>query len=198
MLDYNEYGAEVFGYTDFMQTFYSQIVLAAYYDANTSELLVSLAGSGVYLYHNVPATTWSEFKNAESKGHFYNTVVKRHYGPGTGYLFVGVEPIDDEPAKGTPKGLTYAEDAVVDGERVRLYGVHRRKPAAVAQENNVVLSITNEPKRFRTEVFFEANGTEKSHTLYVHDSNEAVEAVEQIGAMLDVDLNIKRVVVYFE
>lgn len=59
----------------------SSLVDEVQYNENTGDLFVDL-GNEVYRYSNVPVSVVDDFENAESAGSFYNTVIKRKFGPG--------------------------------------------------------------------------------------------------------------------
>lgn len=182
----------------------SSLVEGVYYDANTSELTVVLHDE-LYRYSNVDKRVFNEFKNAHSAGRFYAANVKRTYGPGE-YLGTSWDVEYDEVSegaapdmtsplydaaeaavsgtKGTPKGLTYAVGAVVTN--VGDTGTFSLTPTDAAVQTR------------KHKVVFETDTGVKTHTLQAGSVDEAAWAVRDIGAMLDVDLTVKEVTVYFE
>ena len=55
------------------------LVEDAWYDSSTGYMIIDL-GARTYHYCDVPASVWSEFEVASSKGTFYNDTVKSVYG----------------------------------------------------------------------------------------------------------------------
>lgn len=121
-----------FDYTDSLSDVQSEVVTALWYNENTRELFVCLNQTEfgywpAYLYHGVSHFDWLSFLASPSKGHYYSTTLKRNYGPaesigngaswGVKEIPVGVPAADMGPV-GTPKGLTYSDDALVDGIKV--------------------------------------------------------------------------------
>lgn len=184
----------------------SSLVEGVYYDANTRELTVVLHDE-LYRYSGVGKSTVEAFKNARSAGRFYTSTVKRNYGPGE-YLgsewdadydevSEGAAPDMSAPlydatkatidTKGTPKGLTYAEGAVITN---------------VGETGNAsTFSLTPAPvlKTARKhKVAFDTPNGRREHTLLAESVEDAAGEIVKLGDMLDLDFDVKEVTVYFE
>lgn len=177
----------------------SSAVDEVHYNANTKELAVDLHDE-VYVYSGVPESRYEALVNAPSVGRTFREV-KRDYGPSEYLGYVtdvdyeksGVDAPDmgavltvgsaRTAAVGTPKALTLAPNAVVTGTTER-FDLAPAAPAASATRKHTVV--------------FTANGAERKHTLNVASVDEAVAAVNEIAAMLDLAFKVKEVVVSFE
>src|SRR6266542_3898461 len=62
-------------YTQILEDIDSSAIDNAWYNDNIEDLTLDLHGS-TYTYHNVPGHVWLDFKNANSKGHFYHDYIK--------------------------------------------------------------------------------------------------------------------------
>jgi KTSC domain len=49
------------------------------YDESASELHVTFVGGGTYTYYWVPKQVYSAFRNAKSRGQFFNLYIKDRY-----------------------------------------------------------------------------------------------------------------------
>jgi len=49
------------------------------YCKQLNELFVTFQNDATYIYYDVPAETWNEFKEAESKGRYVSTVIKKQF-----------------------------------------------------------------------------------------------------------------------
>ncbi len=57
----------------------SSSIVSEGYDVPTNSLDIEFVGGGVYLYLDVPPSVYAQFRAADSKGGFVNTVVKKRY-----------------------------------------------------------------------------------------------------------------------
>lgn len=57
----------------------SSVVSSIGYDSTESVLNVKLTTEEEYSYYNVPQAVFNEFKNAASKGRYYNKYIRKHY-----------------------------------------------------------------------------------------------------------------------
>ena len=163
----------------------STLVEEAYYNDRNQQLAVVLSNGWGYTYSGVPFSQWQAFVNATSPGGFYNTSIKRLYGPGDPLGYVsGYDEFVEAPkvaATGTPNAWTYSPDAVV------------------TVTNNYVDLARSEPKAQRTyTVNFEADGVLRNYSLHADGVSEAVEEVHKIAGSLDMVFNVKSVTVFFE
>jgi len=77
----------------------SSFVEEVAYDADEYELLVLLNSARGYLYKNVPPSVFRAFKEAHSKGQYYNNWIKRSgYGPATEVAW-DTEIVDKAPSR---------------------------------------------------------------------------------------------------
>lgn len=61
-----------------LQPVESSAVARIGYDAEAEEAYVEYIGGGLYSYEGVPPDVFEELVNADSKGTFVNTVIKRY------------------------------------------------------------------------------------------------------------------------
>ena len=184
---------EVFTYTD---SFFprSSALNAVHFDSGNGAVAVELKSGEVYVYDGLANEDWSAFKNAWSKGRHYALVIKRRFGPGE-YIGDAEEvtysvPAADMGTVGTPKNLTYADDAKVDGEPVgNSTGPHTR----------VTLGVVPSAQRKHT-VSFTVNGYDDVKTYEVAADNveEAAASVRGLGDQLGLTFNVKGVYTSFE
>ena len=57
----------------------SSAIVSVGYSESASALEVEFTGGAVYVYRGVPAETHREFLNAESKGAFFNVVIRPNF-----------------------------------------------------------------------------------------------------------------------
>lgn len=178
----------------------SSAVDAAYYNQKDRTLVVDLHNS-LYKYEGVGQYTWDNFKNATSKGRYYIGTIKPNYGPSE---FLGFEHEADydeventyEAADfgpvGTPKNLTYAENAVVDGVSA----------ASTRTDNYLSLTPASNaeaaPEGYRTGVTFETPHGTKKHEVFATSALDARFKVEELASVLGVTVTVKEATVYFE
>lgn len=186
---------------------YSHAVETAIYDADTKTFAVELASGSVYAYKNVPEHVWNSFKASISKGRFYNKTIKKDYGPGTELDEWAVEEADKRAYNapdmgsvtatagslgltGTPKNLTYAADAKVDGKPVaeqRYSLVTNLQPALL------------EDRLDHTVRFTVGDNTEvKSYRFNAESVADAVAVVNGLGDAMGLEFKVTEVVTHFE
>lgn len=184
----------------------SSLVTGLWYNRDESQLAVAL-NEEVYVYDDVPVSEFDNLRYASSVGRKYRDI-KRNYGPGQYLGWVPDLEIEEktydapsmdavevsstgsvEAIVGTPKGLTYAVDAVVDG-----------KPINDERKFDLSVDATPSGEKFQHTVVFEVDGlpTRKSYNVEVGSVNEAIEALEEATAALGIDVNVKMVTVYFD
>lgn len=209
----------VFSFTDSMKPDSSAVDDAWYHEDNRT-LAVNLHGV-VYEYSGVGPFTWEQFKDAASTGQFYRYNIQRNYSPAKrlgSKLHINFQReykpvVPDNPSWGAPAEakttMPVSQDRVAGRNRpaVSGWGVERPKQFATGgyigapQPNSTGVSLhfkgvdTAERKHVVT---FEVNGKERQHTLKVVSVDEAVKAVNEIAAMLDLKFVIRKVEVFFE
>lgn len=197
--------------TDFTYTHTAPVNSSAvdevWYNVDTKELAVCLHGD-VYVYEGVPFDRYQNLVYAMSVGRAFRNI-KKDYGPSE-YLgdeaYLTIEKkVYDAPdmsgdfadhtkarqVAGTPKNLTYAEDAVVDGKPVGDTG----------NSSGPHLSMTpagDNAATYRMTVHFESNGAERTHSLTAADVDEAARRLEEVADALGVEVVVKGVFVHFE
>lgn len=159
-----------------------------YYNENTQELTVDL-DDRIYRYSGVPKDEYYTFLNAASAGNHYGGYFKRTYGPGE---FIGdwdEISFEREAVKsqsiGTPQNFVHTGQTLVTN---------------VVASNTANYSLTA-PASTNTRdhvVKFVANGAERVHTVKTTTVDEAVKAINDIAAMLDLTFTVKSVTVNFE
>jgi hypothetical protein len=179
-------------YTTAHEALNSDLVYDVYYDAKTQEAHVSLQGT-IYTYANVPAHAVDALVNAASigmafNGTLFNKGFKQTYGPGTRQFNANHLIVRELATAGaaTPKNLTYAADAVVDGRPV--------EPSA----NRISLVVVDEPvelPKFKHTVHFNSNGA-RTYALEASSVDEAVEELQQVASMLGVEAEVTGVFVH--
>lgn len=180
----------------------SSLVDDVYYNDNDKTMAVDL-NDQIYRYNGVPRSVFEAFREAPSKGRFYTANVKRAYGPGEAlgwYDNIVFNKVSNNTTSlgnvspvrvsgvGTPKGLTYAPDAIISDNRT----------SAVSMFSLATNTPNVEPAVRKHTVTFLVNGQPKVHTLTAKDVDEAIAVVKELGDMLDLTFVIKEVTVYFE
>jgi hypothetical protein len=202
----------------------SEVIRLFAYNENTRDVHVVLQDNEVYSYPNVPQSVLDEFIKSESAGAYYNTHFKRTYGPGThagsygGAPWKFVEKIDKNEetrvAVGTPKGLTYADDAVVtnrDAEQSYVtLGAGVNEPAtggAVSSTGIQSVFTTNANSGpfninpFRTHVVtftIEGMEGEREYQASTQNVDAAVADLNAYASQLGLTVKVLRVVVHFD
>jgi hypothetical protein len=191
-----------FEYTD-TKSVRSSAVDEVFYNRDDKTLAVTLHGE-VYQYDNVPKDIYNRLTGGwHSTGKVYAKEVKRNYGPGkhlgdaysvdiseksyeapnmgslaTGGLITATQARSNAGV-GTPKGLSLAPNAVVDGQRIDL-----KVNAGSAQRKHTVV--------------FEAGGTLRSHSILAANVDAAVADLNGLADALGVKFKVKEVTVSFE
>jgi hypothetical protein len=180
----------------------SSAVDTVYYNSHNHQLAVALKSGDVYLYEKVPSSVYDGYLTAWSAGRYYAKNIKPVYGPGKhlGYNAddefqrysvpapdmgaVNADSDDAGEAKGTPKGLTYAKDAVVDGKKVVSLAT-----AAVSDSNTL-----------RHTVYFRVGDSDehKRYDVQARNVDEALRDLNDIASKLGVNLRATGVRVHFE
>jgi hypothetical protein len=184
-------------YTTAHEALNSDLVYDVYYDAKTQEAHVSLQGT-IYTYANVPAHAVDALVNAASigmafNGTLFNKGFKQTYGPGTSDSSTRTMLNERELATAgaaTPKNLTYAADAVVDGRPV--------DPSILRIPPRISLVVVDEPvelPKFKHTVHFNSNGA-RTYALEASSVDEAVEELQQVASMLGVEAEVTGVFVH--
>ncbi len=57
----------------------SEMIRSIGFDASTSTLEVEFNSGAVWQYFDFPESNWYEFRNAESKGKYFNREIRNHY-----------------------------------------------------------------------------------------------------------------------
>ena len=196
-----------FNYTAGDSEVNSSLVYEAYYNSATRELVVVLDSEDGYLYKGVPQHVYDELVSGRvSAGRYYGKTIKRGYGPGERLGYVGLDnedyfvyayPAPSMEAVGTPKGLSYASDAKVDGSPVVSLG-------ADGTSRFVDLAPKAEEPRevtYRHAVNFTVDGLGNDVRVYNVETtsvDKAVDALSEATAALGLDVNVKGVWVSFE
>lgn len=176
----------------------SSLVTGLWYNRDEQKLAVAL-DEEVYVYDGVPANEFDNLRFAASVGRAYQGV-KRNYGPGEylgwepdleieakSYEAPSMEPVVGNATVGTPKGLTYAADAVVDGEPV-----DRKFTLGLVEE-------TPERTTHRHAVVFEVEGLEGVRKVYNVDAGswtEAEQALTESTDALGLNVTVKEITVF--
>lgn len=181
-----------FTYTDHADTS-SELVEGLYYNEATRELALDLNDS-IYVYRNVPAYTFREFRDAPSKGRYFQNF-KRTFGPSerVGYWDeVDFQNGTPAPAMDDPRTLVGAgsvdKGAVDTGNGVNttinVFSLETPGAGNSLRKHTVVFTVGSDSK-------------ENEHNVNVVSVDEAVKAVQDIAAMLGLTFNVKRVVTHF-
>lgn len=178
--------------TDSLDRFGSSFVEELAFDAESGELLVALDSGSQYLYTDVSRQTWDDFKNAHSKGQFYNNWIKR----GKAAKSLGEVGWDTEvlkkshPAPSMASVTVNSPSTTTGGAYFSLSGSDLTPAAVVAQM----------PEKFRHEVRFVVDGGNnvKSYVVDATSVSEACFALSEVAESLDIDVTVKEVTVYFE
>lgn len=175
----------------------STAVEEVYYDDDQRRLAVVLDGGNVYEYDNVPAQEFNALVNAPSAGRHYALNIKRNYGPGTylGYVSgVDFERGVKAPDMGNvtqfpgvvPKNLTpaSAQTKIISPENPLRFALAERDTASERVEYDYTVNFLSngEPKTYKT----------RAGSFWT----EPVEALQEIGEMLGVDIEVEDVTVH--
>ena len=186
----------------------STAVDEVYYNDNTNELYLDLRNK-VYKYSQVPAAEFEALEKVENEGgsvgSAYATQIKPHYGPSD---FVGEYPdtieyeeVDvDESVDSDPEGFNVASAPLaaltVNPGSVYVAPVINTGPVSLTPFGN---NEAPESVKYKHAVVFEINGERKVYNTEAGNSvMESIEALSEIGAMLDLDFDVKEVTVSFE
>lgn len=194
-------------YTTAHEDLDSELVYDVLYDADTREAHVNLQGQ-FYTYSDVPAHEVDALVNANSVGRAFNGSFmskgfKQKFGPGQKRYSTTISKrelvVANAPA-GTPKDLTYAPNAIVDGKPVSpdAVRVSLGYPQTTASTNRVSLTVADEPvelPKFKHTVHFNSNGA-RTYALEASSVDEAVEELQKVAAMLGVEAKVTGVFVH--
>lgn len=114
---------KMFVYTHHFSDSDSEVVRGVYYNVRSKELHVVLNSGNVAGYLNVPSDIFVDFREAKSRGKFWNKVIKKHFNGTSGadsfqyqayYDSLQQETQESEPSP-DPKKPTYSVTVHVDG-----------------------------------------------------------------------------------
>lgn len=204
---------DVFEYTHNFHAM-SDLTPEVHYNANTRDLMVNLDPADdaetdvLYVYHNVPQAVFDEFRNADSKGAFYNRVIKRTYGPGDllgDYL--DIEEIEVSVNEPEPVLTSVPSTTSMGGDGTFRWNVPIHAvgtPKALVEKEPVNEPAVNEPSNYvslatpavsnnlrKFVVAFEVGNKITDYTLYETDWNAAAVAVEALGDQLGQNFKVK-------
>lgn len=191
----------------------SSAVEDVYYNMDSEELAVALTSGQGYVYSDVPAEVYEKFETGGvlfSAGRYYAKTVKPEYGPGKslGYVdyydFVEADAADELDAEdefgsdelvsagaravGTPKALTYSEDAKVTNSG-NFY---------IDLDGGVSVGGTSSPF-IRHTVNFTLDDSLFAHTVHANSVAEAVDAFREVMMTLGMShAKVKEVVTHFD
>lgn len=189
---------------DFEYTHYrkpvSSLVDEVWYNSDTKELAVSLHDE-VYVYSGVPLTRYQSLIFANSVGREYQSI-KREFGPseylGDRYELEFGEKSYEAPdmgSVGTPKGLTYAENAVV-------HNVGDTATTGNSSGAHISLTYGNDHDGLgdirRHRVVFETPHGTKAHEVNAESVAEAKSLIESLASDFGLSVTVKEVTVFFE
>lgn len=214
----------MFYYTDFHNDVDSTAVRKVYFNGNDGEAVIVLHSGGAYQYSHLTVEDFHALTTGTSPGTHYATRIKGKKGPGKsinpgpGFFKhvseVGREAADvPEAAVGTPKGLTYAAGATIDGvksgnETRTTLGLEPVKEirgsgfalndAGLTVNSVSSLFVPRQPRTHVVKFAFVAGNTEHTHTVKVISVDEAVKAVQDAAEALGLKVTVKEVTVKFE
>lgn len=162
----------------------SSLVDEVYYNDNNGDLYVGLHNT-VYKYSKVPCEVANKFNTADSAGTFYNTKIKGQYQS----EIVGRWPT-----------LTYTEvDVVVSGPGTPSVVVNVTGPTTAFS-----LKPFEDPRKVEDverdyAIIFEVDGLNgfRTHRLKSNSVDEAVQAVLDLGKMLELTFIVREVIITF-
>lgn len=200
-----------FEYTDYAYP-NSSLVKVVVYNENTRKLLISLDGQG-YLYTDVPKDDYKALVDADSVGRHYSNSFKKAHGPAThtghdgGFWdiqFIEVKVATPQQTVGTPKGLTYADNAKID-EKIEdnlfdLSGKRTDDGQVIVPLFDLASEVLNLEATTRHKVTFDVVGSAKKRKYNVNAASvdEAVAQVQDIADMLGLEFVVRKVTTYFE
>lgn len=182
----------------------SSLVDEVYYNENTRDLYVDLDGP-VYKYRGVPVEVVDKFEAAASAGAFYNTEIKRVFGPGDDLGHWEHLDYDAEDVEVKTTGLTVYNAGNIPAQTV----YHAGGIVSATTPNTVhnTFSLKPFPEGIKVEgvereyaVTFEVIGIldHKTHTLKASSVDEAVQTVLDLGKMLGLNFIVREVCIRFE
>lgn len=206
---------EVFEYTHKF-TANSSFIASAAYDADSQELVVFLDNDRSYLYHNVPLSVYRDFEVGKStnwlvkfsQGRFYNSVVKKQYGPAAEIDLWDDEIVEKSVPAADMSDVTKAEPVNTtssNGYSVQLTANSSAGVERLTQLHNATFSLsipeTKEESVQRTHVVHftvEGGNDVKTYSVEAGSVSEAVDALSKATDALGLDINVKGVYVSFE
>lgn len=188
----------------------STALTSVFYNEDNRELAVVTHENNLYVYADVPLMVFNTLVNVGSVGSYYAKVIKASYGPSVrssrldATYFIGgsvaaadmsstgtgnsTGPHIHAESVGTPKGLTYADDAVVTSTDNFISLGHSPEPHTT--------SVDTATSKF--DVVFVLNGSEKTFCTEASDVAGALRNFEAATSWLDLDPKVVKVVQYFE
>jgi len=205
-MSYNE-DEETFEATDHFDVDGSSLVEEVAYDSESQELLVYFRSGSGYVYNDVPANVFHDFRDSFSKGQFYNNWVKRKYGPGREVFWSWVKrkygpgrevfwstEVVEKPASNVTD-VAKAEKFLDSRSTFSINTVRQSigQPTS-ANATSATFSLTVSPVdefTYPHEVFYEVNGVVYSTTVDagkgVFDGiNQVVERLEALGLPFEI------------
>lgn len=174
----------------------SSAVRSVAWNSETSTLRVKMKGSNAsYDYSNVPFWRFRDFENADSKGTFYATVVKRNYGPGERVLNTVVAGGGQVGGTGIVGGtLTVTPETVVSGNgNLRIGsngGLSFAGPANVANYHSLSVAEPEKSAGERYTVRLEIGGETKDADFDAESEAGALEQLNHFAGLLGVTLKV--------
>lgn len=173
----------------------SSLVEEAAYDADSKELLLFFRSGSGYLYSEVPAELFENFRNAHSKGQFYNNWIKRG---------------DSVVANGEVFWDTEIVDKTVTVPAADMGSVTGTGPIIHFHPNSSLYTLTTLPtttinslparvtRAHRIDFTVDGGNEVKSYTVDAVGVDEATNALIPLVHALGLTLRIKGVYVDFE
>jgi hypothetical protein len=184
----------------------SSLVESAYYDSVTTRLAVTLLDDDgdtafTYVYSHVPFGTYESFRHADSKGEYYNRVIKRQYGPGDN---LGYMDDDDFTIRlSSIIDATQAAPVTITASNSPYVSLSAVAEASQAEENFVSLERPESDERvtYKHVVHFTVEGGNEVKTYTVEagsNVHEATDALAESAKALGIDVTVKGVFISFE
>ena len=180
----------------------SSLVDEVFYNENTNDLYVDLYDK-IYKYSNVTSDVVREFSAADSAGNFYNTVIKKKFGPGEhigDWMSVDYREVDVE-TEVEPQATYVTNVSLLTPDQAReAFGVNTANSTTTFSLKPFpeAVEVEGVERRYVVQFEVEETGSVKPYETKAKSLDEAVNALLEIAKMVDLTFIVREVTVYFE
>ena len=183
----------------------SAFIERVWYDNRDGELSIEMNGL-VYSYDNVPSHTYEDFVRAESAGRFYRDYIQgtlrgRRRGPVSDLVAVGVDKhlgsveVRNVETANVVNWAQPAQEVQKSGASTLAYQTTPLKQGFLPLNKDVVVNTAYEHTLFFT---VDDNSEERKYVVKANSMDDAIENFFNLVKALDVDVELKGVLVRFE